>query len=139
MEEREKLKEDVREGRIDPGRWVDLIATLQQELQAAQQRIAELEKQVGSPTAKLDQPYSTRAEEQRQQKRGKTKRKKPKTDTRRGRISTAEKIKRAKRTEKVLPDGVDSERCYLSHVRPVWRIEDGQAVLIAYEIYRGPN
>src|ERR1700722_14246290 len=106
MEELEKLKQDVREGRIDAGRLVDLIATLQQELQAAQQRIAELEKQVGSPTAKLDQPYSTRAEEQRQQKRGKTKRKKPKSNKRRGRVSTTEKIKQAKRTEKVFPGGV---------------------------------
>ena len=80
MEELEDLKQDVREGRIDPGRLVDLIAALQQQLQAAQQelqaaqeRIAELEKQVGSPTAKLDQPFSTRAEEQRQQQRGKAK------------------------------------------------------------------
>jgi transposase len=139
MEELEKLKQDVREGRIDAGRLVDLIATLQQELQAAQQRIAELEKQVGSPTAKVDQPYSTRAEEQRQQKRGKTKRKKPKSNKRRGRVSTTEKIKQAKRTEKVFPDGVAPDQCYLSHVRPVWRIENGQAIIIAYEIYRGPN
>jgi hypothetical protein len=27
----------------------------------------------------------------------------------------------------------------LSHTRPVWRLENGQAVLVAYEIYRGPN
>ena len=29
--------------------------------------------------------------------------------------------------------------CKLSHTRPVWRLENGQAVLVAYEIYRGPG
>jgi transposase len=27
----------------------------------------------------------------------------------------------------------------LSHVRPVWRLENGRAVLVAYQIYRGPG
>jgi transposase len=146
MKDLEQLKQDVQEGRIAPGRLVDLIATLQQQLQAAQQqlqaaqeRIAELEKQVGSPTAKLDQPFSTRAEEQRQKKRGKTKKKKPKTKKRLGRVTTAEKVARAKRREPVYPAGVDPDRCYLSHVRPVWRLLEGKAVLVAYEIYRAPN
>ncbi|MGA2065018.1 MAG: sulfatase-like hydrolase/transferase [Thermoguttaceae bacterium] len=31
------------------------------------------------------------------------------------------------------------EDCRLSHTRPVWRLENGQAVLVAYEIYRGPR
>ena len=31
------------------------------------------------------------------------------------------------------------EDCWLSHTRPVWRLENGQAVLVAYEIYRGPG
>jgi len=51
MENIEKLKQDVCEGRIDPVRLVDLLARTQQQLQAsqqqlqaAQQRIAELEK-----------------------------------------------------------------------------------------------
>jgi transposase len=146
MDELEKLKEDVRAGRIDAERLVDLMALLQQQLQAAkeqlqaaQQRIAELEKQQGSATAKLDQPYSTRAEEKRQQKRGKSKAKKPKSNKRKGRISTQNKIDRAARREQVFPEGVDPQRCKLSHVRPVWRLEQGQAVLLAYEIYRAPN
>jgi hypothetical protein len=29
--------------------------------------------------------------------------------------------------------------CQLSHTRPVWRLENGRAVLIAYQIYRGPG
>jgi transposase len=45
---------------------------LQRKLQAAEQRIAELEKQrAGSPTPKVDEPYSLRAEEKRQEARGK--------------------------------------------------------------------
>ena len=26
-----------------------------------------------------------------------------------------------------------------THTRPVWRLEQGRAALVAYEIYRGPN
>jgi hypothetical protein len=54
-------------------------------------------------------------------------------------VTTAEKIKQAERTEPVFPEGVDKSNCTLSHTRPVWRLEDGRAVLIAYEVYRGPN
>jgi len=43
------------------------------------------------------------------------------------------------RTEKVFPAGVPEADCWLSHTRPVWRVENGQAVLVAYEIYRGPK
>jgi hypothetical protein len=34
---------------------------------------------------------------------------------------------------------VAPEECWLSHTRPVWRLEGGQAVLVAYDIYRGPK
>jgi hypothetical protein len=79
-----------------------------------------------------------RAEEQRQQARGKKKRQRqPKG--RRGRLNTAAKVKLAERTEPVFPDGIDKGQCQLSHVRPVWRLEQGRAVLIAYQIYRGPH
>ena len=60
----EQLKQDVRDGRIDPERLIDLIVTLQRlsqrqlaELEAARKRIEELEKQIGGgPTPKRDQP-----------------------------------------------------------------------------------
>jgi hypothetical protein len=39
----------------------------------------------------------------------------------------------------VYPAGVDQELCELSHSRPVWRLENGRAVLIAYHVYRGPR
>ena len=37
------------------------------------------------------------------------------------------------------PDGFDVEQCKLHRQRPVWRIEEGRAVLVAYHIYRGPG
>jgi transposase len=139
MDAIETLKQDVQEGRISAERLVDLIATQQRQLQAAHQRIEDLEKQLGgSPTAKLDEPFSMRAEEQRQQARGKKKRQ-HKQQGRRGRFNTKDKIAQAVRTEPVFPEGIKPDACHLSHVRPVWRLENGRAVLIAYQIYRGPN
>ena len=38
-----------------------------------------------------------------------------------------------------LSGGRAGRDCRLSHTRPVWRLENGQAVLVAYEIYRGPK
>lgn len=139
MDAIETLRQDVREGRIDADRLVDLIVTLQRQLQAAHQRIEELEKRLGGPpTTQLDEPFSLRAEEQRQAARGQKKRKE-KRKKRRGRLKSSDKIAQAERTEPVFPEGVSPEACQLSHVRPVWRLEKGRAVLIAYQIYRGPN
>src|ERR1700730_14446064 len=102
----ETLRQEVQEGRLGPERLVELMASLQrqlqathqqlqetqQQLEAARRRIEELEKQLGGPppTAKLDQPFSMRAEEQRQQARGK-KPKKTKHKGRRGRFRTIDK------------------------------------------------
>lgn len=146
MDATERLKEDLREGRVDAERLVELIVVSQRrldaatrELEAARRRIAELEKQLG-PTAstKFDKPFSMRAEERRQEARGKKRRRKNRP-TRRGRLTTAEKVRQAARTEKVFPKGVAESDCQLSHTRPVWRLEQGRAVLVAYEVYRGPN
>ena len=139
MDAGEQLKDDLRSGRIDANRLVDLLLNVQRELQAAKQRIAELEKQLaGSATAKIDEPFSMRAEEKRQEARGKKKRK-AKSKGRRGRITSADKVAQAERSEDVVPDGVPKSDCQLSHTRPVWRLEGGRAVLVAYRIYRGPK
>jgi hypothetical protein len=45
----------------------------------------------------------------------------------------------AERTEQVYPAGVAVGDCHLSHTRPVWRLEEGRAVLVAYQVYRGPR
>ena len=135
----EQLKEDVREGRVAVDRLVELVVTLQRKLQTAEQRIDELERKLdGSLPKKVDESFSLRAEEERQKRRGKKARRR-KPPARRGRITTAEKIKRAKRTEKAFPENVPEIDCKLSHTRVVWRLENGQAVLIAYEVYRGPK
>ena len=99
----EQLKQDVREGRIDLERLVDLIGMLQRQLDRANKRIAELEGKLGgSPTEKVDQPFSVAAEERRQADRGKTKRKQNKP-FRRGRMTSAGKIALAAWTEQVFP------------------------------------
>jgi transposase len=141
----ETLLQDVQQGRITTERLVEVIVAQQraiqavlQRLQASEQRCAELEqKQGGPPTTKLNQPFSMRAEEKRQAAAGKKRQgKRPK---RRGRLRTQDKIAAANRTEAVYPEGIAPQACWLSHVRPVWRLEHNRAVLIAYAIYRGPN
>jgi transposase len=147
MDALEQLKEDIRSGRIDPLRFVDLLdrlqqqlQTTQQQLQTANQRIAELEKQLAatSGAAKLEQAFSVQAEEKRQEAHGKKKRQR-KEKGKRGRIPTADKIARAHHTEDVYPEGVAPADCWLSHTRVVWRLEFGSAVLVAYRVFRGPN
>src|SRR5947209_5149994 len=149
MEVIEQLQEDLRTGRIDANRLIDLMWALGRELGAAkqrntelEQRVADLEKQLaGTPgPAKVDEPFSVRAEEKRQGARGKRRRKRQgKGQARRGRLCTADKVARAERTEEAYPDGVPPGDCRLSHTRPVWRLENGRAVLVAYRVYRGPN
>jgi len=57
----EQFKQDVREGRIEVARLVELIVTLQRELQAARRRIEELErKHGGSGSAKVAEPFFAR-------------------------------------------------------------------------------
>jgi transposase len=139
MDEIDRLKQDVREGRIDPEQLIDLIAKLQRQLHDARRQVEELQKKLASsPTVKTEEPYSMRAEEQREQARGK-KPQKRKKQSRRGRVTTAKKVAQAERTEKVYPPDVPKSECTLSHTRPVWRLENNRAVLVAYEIYRGPK
>lgn len=143
MDAIEQLKQDARDGRIDFDRLIDVIVTQQRQLAAAKQRIEELEKKLGgpqsSPTAKVDESFSLRAEEKRQQARKPKNKLKLSRKSRRGRLTTADKLKLAERMEKCFPDGVPEQDCHLSHTRPVWRLEQGRAFVVAYEIYRGPK
>ena len=142
MDAIEQLKNDVRQGRVDVDRLIDVIVSLQRHLEAARQRIEELEKQAGGPgapsAAKVDQPFSMRAEEKRQRHRDNNKLKRSRRG-RRGRLSTADKVKLAERIVPCFPEGVPANDCWRSHIRPVWRLEQGRGVLIAYAIYRGPG
>jgi transposase len=142
MDAIDQLKEDMRQGRVDVDRLIDVIVTLQRQLEAARQRIEELEKKLGGPatptSAKVDQAFSMRAEEKRQRDRNKNKLKLSRRG-RRGRLTSADKLKLAERTVPCYPEGVPAKDCWLSHARPVWRLEQGRAVLVAYQIYRGPG
>jgi transposase len=155
MDAIDQLKLDLQEGRLDVERLFDVITALQRqlastkadldstkaELNSTKQQLDDFKKQTGttSTTAKTAQPFSMKAEEKRQQKRGKKKNRKLSKRGRRGRLTTADKLKLAERTEQCFPANVSQQDCKLSHTRPVWRLEKGRVVLIAYEIYRGPN
>jgi len=150
MDAIETLRQEVQLGRITADRLVDLLTsqqrllqttqqqlqTTQQQLQSAHDRIEILEKKLGgqAPMAKLDEPFSLRSEEKRQEARGQKHKPKGKRKGRRGRLTTADKVAQAERSEEVLPDGLGKSTCRWSHVRPVWRLENGRAVLIAYHI-----
>jgi hypothetical protein len=54
-------------------------------------------------------------------------------------VTTEEKLRQAVRVESVYPEGVPEEDCQFSHTRCVWRFEHGQAVLVGYNVYRGPK
>jgi hypothetical protein len=135
-------------GPSDIERWGVLLAQAHTDLKIAQQRIAQLEaenaalkKQLGASatSAKLDQSYSVDAEEKRQAERGRRRKRKESKKQRRGRIANEEKVKRAQRAEDVYPENIPNDQCRLSHVRLVWRFENGVAVLVAYRIFRGPK
>src|SRR5437870_2219444 len=90
--------------------WANFLTDAYAALQAAKLRIdalekenADLKKQLGG-TTKVDEPYSLRAEEARQEKRGRRKKRKETKKQRRGRIANEEKIKRAEKTEDVYPE-----------------------------------
>lgn len=122
------------------------LAALRAENERLKQRIAELEKK--NPTQRLEKSYSVKADEKRRQdaeakKSGKAKGHGSSGDqqasARRGRVPNQEKIDQADQHELVLPDGFDLVQCHPGIERPVWRIRDGKATLVVYEIWRGPN
>ena len=107
---------------------------------------AELRKK--NPTQRLDKSYSMTAEEKRreeaEQKKVGTAKKHgshgdKQSSERRGRVPNQDKIDRADLHELVLPEGFNITRCKPHYDRPVWRIRNGKATLVVYEIWRGPN
>jgi transposase len=130
----EQFRQDVAEGTVEVDRLVDLVVSQQKlivqqqaELEALKKQLEELKHQLEkNPTQRLDEAYSEKAENERQAKaQGKPKRRKK--PNRQGRITTAEKIARAARTETVYPEDCDPDDCRPSHTRVAWRLEDGRA------------
>jgi transposase len=81
----------------------------------------------------MGESYSLDAEEQRRREADEAtgrQRKRRQNSPRRGRISSQQKIDQADRSEIVLPDGFDVGQCTPLRERPVWRIEQGQAVRV---------
>jgi regulator of replication initiation timing len=123
------------------------VSDLKQTVRAQQQTIDELqvekdrlkqqlrERDGQHPTQRLADEYSLKAEDKRA---GGQRRKKQKSP-RRGRRTTEEKLALADRHEDVFPEDVPPDVCTLHLSRVVWRIENGQAVLVAYHVYHGPG
>lgn len=108
--------------------------------------IAELRKK--NPTQRLDKSYSMTAEEKRREEvelnnAGTVKKHGSHGDKqsseRRGRMPNQDKIDRADQHELVLPEGFRITHCTPHIDRPVWRIRNGKATLVVYEIWRGPD
>jgi len=104
------------------------IAELERRIAELERRVAELERLIkplggAAGTERLGAAYSLRAEEQRQA----------------AKAGGKQRAARRGRMEIVLPEGFAIEDCRLLCRRPVWRIEQGRAVLVAYEFYLGPQ
>ena len=138
------LRDEVRAGRIGVDQLVDLVVRLQAELDSARREIADLRKRLEAAESRagsgIGAAYSVEAEERRQEEaarvKGTKRRRKATKAARRGRLKTADKVALDARSEDVYPAGVDPAQCRHSHSRPVWRLENGRAVLVAYRVHR---
>lgn len=109
---------------------------LRDENQKLKARIKKLEGK--SPTPRVDESYSLDAEEKRRENQS-SKKKRQQNSKRRGRRTTEEKSDQADLREIALPDGFTLAQCHFVRERVVWRIREGQAVQIVYEIWHGPE
>jgi len=129
---------------------VALVRRLEQTIVELQVENARLKGQLADrdgqhPTQRLEDEYSLEAEDKRDAaKRAGGQRRKKQKSSRRGRRTTEEKLAEEKlaeahRHEDVFPDDVPPDDCTLHLSRVVRRIENGQAVLVAYHVYHGPG
>ncbi|APZ90510.1 IS66 family transposase [Fuerstiella marisgermanici] len=113
------------------------VAELRDENRRLRDRIEELEGK--NPTERLDEAFSVTAEERRRAETGRRKGRKKQSSARRGRRTTEQKADNAERRELILPEGYNVAECRFVRERFVWRVINGQAVQVVYEIYHGPN
>jgi len=122
------------------------LLVLREENASLRRRVEELEGRGGKRTKKVEQAYSMRAEEQRQKAAtegepapGAGSTKERQRSERRGRVATTLIIEQADLSEVIIPDGFNKRHCELWRSRVVWRIREGRAVRVAYELWRGPG
>jgi len=116
------LREAVSAGNVGVDQLLEIVAQQTDQIDKLNEQIEQLKAQLTAknPTLRLDEAYSEKAEEKRQAKRKRQKKNRRKP-LRRGRLSTADKIKLAKRTEQVYPDEIPQDQCQFSHTRVAWR------------------
>jgi hypothetical protein len=132
--DREELLALVRELRAE-------VRALQVEVRALRDENQRLRAELaaaGRPTPRLEESCSLQAEERRAQQR-QGRRRQTQHSERRGRTPTQDKLDQADRAELVWPEGCAIEHCTALRERAVWRIEQGRAVRVAYDLYRGPQ
>jgi len=132
----EKLQNDAKDGKLSVEQLIQIIVAQQQEILEQQQRIDELERQLGLKQ-KAQEQYSLQANARRE--KAKQKRRKKQKSDRRGRRTTKFKLVDALREENIFPEGLSKDDCEFHRTQLVWHIEAGQAVLVSYRLYRGPN
>jgi transposase len=131
-----KLRKDWEQGKpVDVGALLDMIDQLTHALAEASKKLDEATKKINELTKsnKLEQPFSVRSHEQSSAKKKPKKNRKPNNPLGRKRNQT--KIAAADRTEVVYPKNFPKDECSFSHTRPVWRLEDNQAVIVAYDVW----
>lgn len=112
------------------------IRRLTAELERLKQRLTQYEPEIGRETTPRQSDtdtspthYSLDAEAKRRRRRHR-KKKSP------GRRPTQLKFTDAQRYQPIYPADVRPADCHLVRERAVWRLENGQAVLVGYRIYR---
>ena len=135
-----KIRQDWEQGKpVDVGLLLDTIDRLTQALAEATKKLEEAVRKIDELTKskKLEQPYSVNSHEKREEA-SQGKRKSKKSRNRKnplGRKRNQAKLALASRTEPVFPLGLPKEQCVLSHIRPVWRLENNKAIVVAYEVW----
>lgn len=137
------IRKAALEGRLSIEQLLDIIDKLHGSIQRLEkdrdrlvERLAQYEPEIqreATPTSS-NESYSLDAEEKRRRK-GKRRRKNKSP----GRRPNEVKIAEATRHEDIYPEGVPTSECKLVRERAVWRLRDGQAELVGYRIFAGPD
>lgn len=143
------LKKDVQRGAATIEDVLDAVLRLDRRVRhlvsendRLRRRLAQYEPeaaQESSPEAdagKADHKASRYSLEDEERRRGK---RPVEQGVRTGRMPTSEKWPQAARYEDLYPTGAPVPACELAAQRVVWRIEQGQAVLVGYRLHRGPD